>query len=231
LSRRFYGSGYLMPDCFILKTIQKILILLFLQLFCFQHNATAQDSIPVGKTLKQYFKPDPMKATMMAVAFPGLGQVYNRKYWKIPLVYAGFGGLIYSAGFNSKNFTSYMIAYQDFTDKVPETKSYQELPWLKDIDPTTYDPVLHPTTYSASTASYYKDQLLRGIDYYKRYRDLSYIGIGAWYLFSILDANVDASLFNYDISKNLDIALFPVQLSLPGGFMGAGVNMSLKVTF
>jgi hypothetical protein len=172
-----------------------------------------------------------MKATMMAVSFPGLGQIYNRKFWKIPLVYAGFGGLIYSAGFNSKNYVIYMKAYQDFRDNIPDTKSYQTLPWLKDIDPATYDPVLYPKSYDPSTASYYKDQLMRGIDFYKRYRDLSYIGIGAWYLISILDANVDASLFNYDISENLDIALFPVQLSLPGGFTGAGVGVGMTINF
>ena len=66
------------------------------------------------------------------------------------------------------------------------------------------------------------------VDYYKKYRDLSYIGIAAWYLVSILDANVDASLFNYDISDNLDITVAPVQVPLPGGFTGAGVNVSLK---
>jgi len=165
---------------------------------------------------------------MLAVAFPGLGQIYNRKYWKIPLVYAGFGALIYSAGFNSSNYNTYMVAYQDFTDVIPETKSYQDL--IK-ADPETYDPVLHPDTYDPSTASYYKDAMLRQVDYYKRYRDLSYIGIAGWYLISILDANVDASLFNYDISDNLDIAVVPVQLSLPGGFMGAGLYVSLKVTF
>ena len=59
-----------------------------------------------------------MRATMLAVAFPGLGQVYNRKIWKIPVVYIGFGALIYTAQFNSKNYTLYMKAYQDFTDNV-----------------------------------------------------------------------------------------------------------------
>ena len=63
----------------------------------------------------------PLKATMMAVSFPGLGQIYNRKYWKIPVVYAGFGALIYAAGFNWKNYNLYMKAYQDFTDNIPET--------------------------------------------------------------------------------------------------------------
>ena len=76
-----------------------------------------------------------------------------------------------------------------------------------------------------------KDQIIQGVDYYKRYRDLSYIGIAGWYLISILDANVDASLFNYDVSNNLDIALFPSAVPLPGGFIGAGVNVGVTVIF
>jgi len=164
----------------------------------------------------------------MAVAFPGLGQIYNRKYWKIPVVYAGFGGLIFSIGYNASNYTKYMKAYQDFTDAIPETKSYLEL--IKD-EASTYDPVLHPDTYLPSNASYYKDGMLRMVDRFKRYRDLSYIGIAAWYLVSILDANVDASLFNYDISDNLDIAVAPVQVPLPGSLLGAGINLSVKVNF
>jgi len=169
-----------------------------------------------------------MKATMLAVAFPGLGQIYNRKYWKVPLVYVGFGALIYSVGFNSSNYTKYMQYYLDFTDTNPETKSYQAVIPAK---PETYDPVLYPYTYNKTIASSYKDQLLRLVDYYKRYRDLSYIGIAGWYLLTILDANVDASLFNYDVSNNLDIAVVPVMLPLPGGFTGAGLNVSLKVNF
>jgi hypothetical protein len=169
-----------------------------------------------------------MKATMMAVVFPGLGQIYNRKYWKIPLVYAGFGGLIYSVGFNSGNYNMYMKAYQDFTDAVRETDSYLK---LITSDPSTYDPVLHPATYDPASASHYKDEMLRKVDYYKKYRDLSYIGIVGWYLLSVLDANVDASLFNYDVSDNLEIALYPVQIMLPGGFTGAGINMGMRITF
>lgn len=168
---------------------------------------------------------------MMAVAFPGLGQIYNRKYWKVPLVYIGFGSLIYSVGFNSSKYIQYMKAYQDFKDKIPETASYLNLDVLKTVDPKTYDPVLYPDTYNPSSASYYEEGMLRGIDGYKRYRDLSYIGIAAWYLISILDANVDASLFNYDVSDNLDISFAPMQLALPSGFMGAGLNMRLMITF
>jgi hypothetical protein len=199
-------------------------------LLCFQQNTFAQDTITVPKPSKPRFKADPLKATMMAVAFPGFGQIYNRKYWKIPLVYAGFGSLFYSVAFNSSKYNQYMKAYQDFTDLVPQTDSYLTLIPLT-ADPVTYDPVLYPKTYVPANASYWKDRLLQGLDYYKRYRDLSYIGIAGWYLVSILDANVDASLFNYDIDKNLDVAVFPVQVPLPGGYLGAGVNVSLIITF
>ena len=174
------------------------------------------------------FKPEPLRATMLAVSFPGLGQIYNKKYWKIPLVYGGFGGLIYSIRFNSANYTKFMKAYQDFTDLIPATQSYRNI--IK-TDIKLYDPVLSPTTYIASNASYYKDALLRMVDYYKRYRDLSYIGIAGWYLVTILDANVDASLFNYDVGPNLELTVFPVQMSSPVGYTVASLNVGLKITF
>ena len=206
-----------------MKTFHKILIIIILHLICSQQNICAQDTVAVAKPVSHKFKPETLRATMLAVAFPGLGQIYNRKVWKIPLVYAGFGALIYSVGFNSKNYNMYIKAYQDFTDNSPNTISYQH---LIAADPSTYDPVKAPNSYS-----YYKDAMLRMVDYYKRYRDLSYIGIAGWYLVSILDANVDASLFNYDISPNLNITLLPMQMSLPGGFIGAGLSVDLKVNF
>ena len=74
-------------------------------------EALAQDTTAFAMPVqKRQFSPEPMKATMLAVAFPGLGQVYNRKYWKIPLVYAGFGGLVYSVSFNSNNYNKMMKA-------------------------------------------------------------------------------------------------------------------------
>jgi len=68
------------------------------------------------------------------------------------------------------------------------------------------------------------------VDYYRKYRDLSYIGIAVWYMVSILDANVDASLFNYDISDDLDINLGPVNIPLEGQTL-PGIGVSIKVTF
>jgi hypothetical protein len=212
-----------------LKTFKNILIILVLILICSPQISKAQDTIPSvkSKSLRKRFQAEPMKATMMAVVFPGLGQIYNRKYWKIPFVYAGFGGLIFTAGLNGTRYNQYMKAYQDFTDGVPQTKSFLDIiPGA--VDNLTKDPVLN---YGPAEVAHWEDRLLQGIDYYKRYRDLSYIGIAGWYLISILDANVDASLFNFDISNNLDIAIYPVSVPLPGGFTGAGMNVGLTVIF
>jgi hypothetical protein len=189
----------------------------------------AQDTLVVTTPAKHKFIPETMRATMLAVSFPGLGQIYNRKYWKIPVVYAGFGALFYSVGFNSRNYNLYMKAYQDFTDNIKETDSYLKV-ISPDVERITYDPQVNPN-YNVSNYSYYKEGMLRMVDYYKRYRDLSYIGIAGWYLISILDANVDASLFNYDISPNLNITFVPMPISLPGGYSGAGLCMNMKVNF
>jgi hypothetical protein len=123
-----------------------------------------------------------------------------------------------------------MKAYQDFTDNILTTDSYLKV-IPPSVDRNTYDPVFNPTGYNLSIYLQYKNEMLQMVDYYKRYRDLSYIGIAGWYLFSILDANVDASLFNYDISPNLNLTLAPVQMALPGGFTGAGVSVGLKINF
>ena len=188
----------------------------------------AQDTLAVEKKGKSIFKADPFRATMLAVAFPGLGQIYNKKYIKVPFVYAGFGGLAFAIGYNTTNYNKFMKAYQDFTDDIRETDSYLEI--IRNADPSTYDPVLHPDTYKISEAAWYKERMLRQIDYFKKYRDLSYIGIAAWYLVTILDANVDASLFNYDVSDNLDLVIAPLRLPVQRQ-AGMGLNISFKLTF
>ena len=199
-------------------------------LLFFQQNNIAQDSLSVKsekKKEKTEFIADPQRATMLALTLPGLGQIYNRKYWKVPIVYAGFGGLVYSIGYNSALFTKYMKAYQDFIDLIPETDSYLEV--LDFADPRDYDPVLYPESYNASYYAHYKEGMLRQIDYNRKYRDLSYIGIALWYMVTVLDANVDASLFNYDISDNLALVVAPVQI--PSSATGLGVNISMLVNF
>jgi hypothetical protein len=206
-----------------LKIYYKITILLILLLCCINQNNIAQDTLSLAKPEKHVFKAEPFRATMLAIALPGLGQIYNRKYWKVPFVYAGFGGIAYAISFNTTQYNRYMKGYQDFTDKILETNSYIEI--IKNVDPASYDPVLHPDTYA-----WYKDRMLRMVDYFKKNRDLSYIGIAAWYLFTILDANVDASLFNYDIKDNLELKVAPVMVPL-SGYAEPGVNVSLRLTF
>lgn len=203
------------------------MVILFLLLVPPRQNICAQDTLPVPQTVKKSIEQKPFKATMLSAAFPGFGQIYNRKYWKIPLVYAGFVGLGYAVIFNSKYYNNYTKAYQDFTDQIPQTDSYLT---LIIADPKTYDPVLYPGSYNPSSASWIKDQLLLKVDYFKRYRDLSYIGIVAWYIISILDANVDASLFDYEVNDNLNITLAPVQVPLYN-FTVVGINLSLKINF
>jgi len=168
----------------------------------------------------------PVKATMMAAALPGLGQVYNRKYWKIPLVYAGFGALGYSIIRNSQNFDGYLGAYQDITDNVPETRSYEK--YTPSFDSGEIDPALGADNYNPQTHSWVKDQMLNAISYYRRYRDLSYIGVGFWYILSILDANVDALMADYDISPELSLSVDPVPI---GTVYGPTMGLGIKVTF
>jgi hypothetical protein len=194
-----------------------------------QHILTAQDTtvVSVAKPKKKLVL-SPMKATMFSAALPGFGQIYNRKYWKIPLVYAGFGALGYSLVFNVTHYNEFIKGYQDFTDNIPETKSYINL--IRGYNPAEYDPVLYPKTATLENAQTIKDGLLRQVDYYRKYRDLSYIGIAAWYIVSILDANVDASLSDYDISDNINLTLVPAPR--PNYYLtGLGMNLCLRINF
>jgi hypothetical protein len=212
-----------------LKTGKYIILIVVLQLLLSQLVVNAQDTIRIDSVkTKKPVKLIPMKATMLSAALPGFGQIYNRKYWKVPVVYAGFGAIGYGVVFNTIYFNKFTKAYQDFTDKIPETNSYIVL--IRGMDPSRYDPVLNPNTYNVSDAAWVKDQLLLRVDYYKKYRDLSYIGIAAWYLVCILDANVDASLSDYDIGENINLTFAPVLI--PGNyFTSAGMNMSLRINF
>jgi hypothetical protein len=191
-------------------------------------QAQTADTLSGLKKVKKELHLDPVRATMMSAALPGFGQIYNRKYWKIPLVYAGFGAVGYAVVFNSKYYNMFTKAYQDFTDLIPETDSYVSM--IKGIDREVYDPILNSDLYDASSASWIKDQLLGKVDYYRKYRDLSYIGIALWYLISIMDANVDASLSEFEVSNNLDIALSPIPVPLYN-FTALGLNVTMKFNF
>jgi hypothetical protein len=141
------------------------------------------------------FKPKPGTAAWLAIV-PGLGQIYNRKYWKLPLVYGGFVGLAYGINWNGRYYSDYKQAYSDFIDEDPTTHS-----WIYML-PTGQD----PETVNSSS---FKNSLKSKMDLYRRYRDLCIIGIAGLYVLTIVDAFVDAQLFDFDISPNLTFNIEP----------------------
>jgi len=206
----------------------KITVILFF-LCTLNGTAQSQDTIAAKQEKMRGYTLTPIKATMYAAALPGLGQIYNRKYWKVPFVYAGFGALGYAISFNTTNYNKFMNAYQDFTDNSLTTDSYLEIEFVKSLDREVYDPILESENFNSSTSGWVKTQMMNGVDYYRKYRDLSYIGIAAWYLVTIIDANVDASLFDYDISDDLRASFAPVTLSATG--LTPGITFSIVKTF
>ncbi|MEN8118443.1 MAG: DUF5683 domain-containing protein [Bacteroidota bacterium] len=134
----------------------------------------------------------PKKAAIYSAILPGLGQAYNKKYWKIPLVYAGFAGIGYFIYWNNDNYQILKQAYSDLTDDDPNTDSYY------DLEATQYFDLNNPTQYTN-----FKTGLAKQQDYYRRNRDLLIISIVGFYGLNIIDASVDAHLFNFDISEDL----------------------------
>ena len=173
--------------------------------------------------------PSTRKAALYAATFPGLGQLYVRKYWKVPIVYAGFVTVGYFIWFNGSKYIQYKNAYLDFTDLDAETASYLDLVG-PGLDPATFDNILYPNSdsYTDANRTWFKDQLKNGMDYYRRYRDLSIIGAAGWYMLTILDAVVDAQLFDYDISEDLSFHLLPV--ARPVGSVGV-IGMTCSIQF
>ena len=141
------------------------------------------------------FKPDPIRAMWLALVIPGAGQFYNRKYWKLPIVYGGFLGCVYALTWNSQMLRDYSQAYLDITDSDPNTKSYEKM---------------LPPNYSIEG----KEARFQGIfkskkDTFRRYRDLSLFAFGGVYLLSVIDAYVDAELSTFDISRDLSLHIQP----------------------
>jgi hypothetical protein len=190
--------------------IKEILILLSINLLCLlflikpgtayaQQNAeikTEFDTVVVKKH-------SPTKATLFSVVLPGLGQVYNKKYWKIPIIYAGFGIFTYFIVKNSKEYKKYLEAYNYVVsgDTMPIDNDY--------------------------AYKYNKDQLLQGKNYYRRNMEVSYILTGVWYILNIIDASVDAHFFDYDISDDLSIRIDPM---INDRFQYNGTVTGIKLT-
>lgn len=158
-------------------------------------------------------KPDPTKAIWYSALFPGLGQVYNRRYWKLPIVGAGIVAISYAISWNNKYYVAYTNAYRDITDDNPNTESYKKL---------------LPNSSSNYSQSNLTNILKNRQQIYRRNRDLSIIGAVGVYLFCILDAYVDAQLYDFDISP--DLTMQP-NLDLYGTGGSKGIEMSLSFRF
>lgn len=184
----------------------------------------AADSLPKPAQIKMEFKPDPKKAVLMALV-PGLGQIYNRKFWKLPIVYGGLMGCMYAVTWNNRNYQDYSTAYKDIMmDAEEPNRPVEEFhtSW-QDFLGIGYDPKEWVTNTNFQT------QLKNRKDYYRRYRDLSIIITVGVYALSIIDAYVDAQLFDFDISPDLSMHWEPsVTPQTAYSSRSYGLNCSIK---
>lgn len=196
-----------------------------LQITFAQRTMPEKTSADVGKkgvsadsvqTVKTPFKPNPRRSVLYSAVVPGLGQIYNRKYWKLPFVYAGYAALVYAISWNGGYYTKYKKAYVSLVDGKPTTNEYEKfIPAgqnLATVDSTWFSQVLNQKQMS-----------------YRNNRDLAIIGLIGFYGITLLDAFVDAQLFDFDISPNLSMRLEPVLNS--SNFNSTTLGLRCQLTF
>ncbi|MCF8465531.1 MAG: hypothetical protein K9G41_11860 [Flavobacteriales bacterium] len=183
-----------------------LLVLLFVSL----GQSIAQETDTIIQTTKADTsivkkKHSPFKATIMSVALPGLGQVYNGKWWKVPIIYGGFGGLIYSSVFNDLKCRTYKEAY------------------LIRIDD-------NPATTDEFVGQYSDANLKELVSFYQRNRDLSLVFTGVLYALNIIDASVDAHLKDFDVSDDLTLKVRPTMHQIgPGMIPAPALALTLRL--
>lgn len=144
------------------------------------------------------WRPNPKRALWLALVIPGGGQIYNRKYWKLPLVYGGFIGCLYAMNWNNTMYKDYSQAYIDIMDNDPGTQSYNQF--------------LHNGATIDGQEARYKTLFKQRKDRYRRWRDMSFFCLVGVYALSVIDAYVDAELSVFDISKDLSLSIEPTIL-------------------
>ena len=182
-----------------------------------QVSPTPTDSIN-GALNKKVFIPNPTKATWLALVIPGGGQIYNRKYWKLPIIYGGFAGCAYELTWNNKMYKDYMQAYKDAALGNWEANSIHDL--------------LPPGYLDRTPKTQITETLRKRKDTYRRYRDLSIFAFIGVYLISVIDAYVDAELSNFDITPDLSMRVEPAvinsQYSIGSSNKSVGVQCSFR---
>ncbi len=165
------------------------------------------------------FKPDAQKAVWLATVVPGLGQIYNRQYWKVPIIYAGTLGLVYGITWNDRMYVDYKKGYVDLMDGNPNTNYFDYL-------------LPEGVVLDDSNRDYYTRTIKTKLDTYQRNRDLCIIATAVLYLLSIIDAYVDAQLFDYDISPDLSLQLTPTVIAPSSSYeQDTSVGLSCKLKF
>ena len=166
------------------------------------------------------FVPDPTKAVWMSALFPGLGQLYNRRYWKLPIVIGAYMGLGYATNWNNTMLRDYTRAYSDIMDSDPNTKSYMDF--------------FAPTVKEEDLDKAWLTNLLRTRkNMYRRNRDLCIICMVGVYAIAMIDAYVDAQLAHFDISPDLSVDIAPTLLpaETSGRFPLPGVGFYWALNF
>lgn len=180
--------------------------------------AVLEDSIQLQEVVNQrVWMPNPTKATWLALVIPGAGQIYNRKYWKLPIFYGGFAGCAYALTWNGKMYKDYSTAYRDAANGNWDSSSIQ------DLLPSGY---LNRVSTTQLT-----EVLRRRKDSYRRYRDLSIFAFIGVYLLSVIDAYVDAELSNFDISPDLSMRVQPAVLDNQTYTSSNGKAVGLQCSF
>lgn len=165
--------------------------------------------------------PNAKRAMWLAMVIPGGGQIYNRKFWKLPIFYGGFVGCIYALRWNGQMYKDYSQAYIDIMDDDPNTESYNRFLHLG-------------TKITDSNKERYKTIFKNRKDQYRRWRDLSFFCLLGVYAISIVDAYVDAEMSNFDISRDLSMKVRPTlintskKLENPLTSTSVGVQCSLN---
>lgn len=170
--------------------------------------------------VRKKWLPESNSSIWLSLAIPGAGQIYNRKYWKLPIIYGGFVGCAYALTWNGKMYKDYSQAYQDIMSDNPNSDSYMNF-----LSPSiTKDRV-------QDRLSYYQELFRKRKDLYRRQRDLSIFCFIGVYLLSVIDAYVDAELSNFDISTDLSMTLEPAVFTDAYRKLPQGVGLQCNIKF
>ncbi len=189
-------------------------------------DTASMDSIAKQKMIQRLFwKPDPIKAVWLGTIFPGAGQIYNRSYWKLPIVYGGLMGCTYAVIYTNDQYVAYKEAYRDLYYDIQNSAVSNDVS-------KAYIAIL-PEGYTIQRlggASAYVKRLADWQNTSRRYRDLSIAATVLVYALSIVDAYVDAQLFDFDISPDLTLNVYP-QLYYDNMQRQRSAEVKLALTF